>query len=152
LKLSITSLLVCETGLTACQKPLSKRLVSGLVPAIIALPSAQSKHGIDVFALPMHADAFETGLHDPHIGTFHTATANRPVLLSKLWVVHHGLALLQIVDFLSKILDLWMTFEQLKHFLQNVLRSVMLELMQLLFPPFGRKLGACLTNQSRNVA
>ncbi len=40
-------------------------LLPGLQPPLIQECQTHSQHGIDMLGFPMHACAFETGLHDP---------------------------------------------------------------------------------------
>lgn len=40
-------------------------------PAIITDAIAQSQHGVDVFALPVHASAFEARFDHEFVGTLH---------------------------------------------------------------------------------
>jgi hypothetical protein len=72
------ALLPPEQALVACLEP-------SVFPLIVTDGCAQSKHRIDMRALPAHASPFESCLDDPLVGTFHTATANGPAQRLVAW-------------------------------------------------------------------
>lgn len=67
--------LTLELALVLAQTVL---LLPGLGPALIKQRQTQSEHGIDVFGFPMHAGAFETGLHHELVATLYTARMGQP--------------------------------------------------------------------------
>lgn len=72
-----------------------------LRPAVITDASAQSQHGVDVFALPMHASTFEASFDHQFVGTFHRARPNRPPELAELRIVHEGFSFPEIAQLLT---------------------------------------------------
>jgi hypothetical protein len=77
------------------------KLIQRLLPAIIALSGAQGQHPIDILKLPLHARAFQACLDDTLIRTFDHTRTNWPSFALISWILHHGLSLLQIAQFLT---------------------------------------------------
>src|SRR5438105_3487267 len=69
---------LCSPTVSAQCSSMRSRCRPRLLPVPIADRIAQHEHGIDVLALPTHADPFEPCFDDHLVGTFHAARANGP--------------------------------------------------------------------------
>ena len=115
LHLFLFFLLTGETAGSADEESLTRGLLHGFLPAVIADPGAQSQHGVHMAAFPMHARAFEPCLDDAGVGTLDASTAKRPSLVLKEGIAHQLFAFLQVMHLGRQILHLRMVFEQPAH-------------------------------------
>src|SRR5579884_3036581 len=123
-------------------------LLPKLGPPIVEQRQTQSQHGIDVFGFPMHAGAFETGLHHELVATLHTSRANGPAFSLVAWIIHERLSLLQVVHLL---LHLRIAADQAAEMVQHAGRSLMFEPVQEAIFPLSRQMAAPLAHLDGNL-
>ena len=90
-------------GLMHRSAPLTRMLTQStfdlgpvFLPATGAQDIAQGEQGIDMFFGPVHAWAFQAGMHHQFVATLHHATADRPTLRLKEWILQLGFAFFQV--------------------------------------------------------
>ena len=67
--------------------PLVDELGPGFLPAIRAGHAPQGQEGVDVHQRPVHPGALQPCFHHQLVAAFHDATADRPAIRLKAWVL-----------------------------------------------------------------